>query len=311
MEGTNKTSCILVVTRDGLQVNPISSWAFWVISVLVMYGITSNLLMLIGVWKTSKKLKLAHKLCIMLCVVDVVLTITVTVSFFYPYMMSVSSTSECLSIDKVLELAKDFLYLLEDLVFLHIVILRYHSIKSPLKFNQRYLQQIKHIYIGLIVSVMIISGFTIYQHFSVDGKSTSISDLVACSFTILVVILTTTVNVRLLFWLNKSLKNGTHQCSNTAICKHKQAVVTLLLITLVSVVTAVFWAILLGIIIDHTIKGIFIDTIQKKESNRIYMDIWLLFKAGVNSHIYVHRCKRIRTLYSSWLCYSCKNTREE
>lgn len=257
--------------------------------------ITSNLLMLIGLWKTNKAFTTVHKLLFILSILDLI--IGVFVAPLQITMLMLASKAPC-SLINLQAFSNVFFPLMDGMVLLTLVFIRY-QVTTNSKIYRKY-SSFHYVYVMLLTSTIppvALSTWYVLNRRVVEVWSHAYFFITVASFTVILLFVIMTLNVKILTYVNKSGKRTRAYTTTGAATYHKNVSNTILLIS-VSITVCY-----LPLIFIFIISGFFLLTKHKDMSELEIIVPWsqipILINSCLNSVIYIARTRDIKNYYSA------------
>ena len=270
-------------------------------TIILVFVLTTNLMLIYGFYKTSRPFTIITKLFIYLSVIDIAMILFRT---FYAFQAFLGLQIPCL-MAHIIILLMEFTYMYGVSIFATISFLRYWSIKKPL-----YSIDAKHIHIGLavqaIVCGLIIVGVLVMIYLKIHLNQVILFFFLITQF--LAVAFVLTVNITSYKKLKSMKKNSglSDNVVNTSTQRQKilsEANTCLLYIT-------VFYILCPLPMLIWTFVSIFkIDILNIEMHSRkinlfVLSQICFMSNSGINSLIVILRTKNLREHYKLNCCCS-------
>lgn len=308
--------------------NVVSSEVFWVHCVCFCYNVTVNIMMIVGILKTTtrratatatvttpqrrKSFSLVSKLYIGLCTVDLLIVLNFAIAYIIPYLDSVQSLEyqACMFTNRIWAAFTGGMVFFEQLLTLNLVISRYVASKKPISnFHQIIIKSLL-VSVFACLSAGVIDYFLIAK-FSTLGKKGEqiVQAMLYCVVVGGINLAMISVNIHLFRLLKRTSREQQNSTTTPTATNHKNnmhSAKTLLAISMKTMIlniplyiSPVYWIILVS---THAKREDAESAL--KPSVKGFMFVAYLLNVALNSQIYILRSKKIKSFYKK--CIKCR-----
>ena len=274
-----------------------------VLTVIFVYVMVSNIVMIVGILKTTRMFTLVHRMYILLSSIDFLISFVAQIRFMLPHFRVVQEIDihSCLFWSEVYVSIFRTLYIMEALVLLSTVAIRYLMIIHSQQFAIYHLLKKKSSFFVIVLFIVVLSvppgayrQFLQEMTLKEKARSHGVFYSVVTTFLFSSVLL----NLRFLHVLRTRLMNPRKMTnSNVKNSRHKQVSMTLFIMCVSTLICNIPYLVIQILLISLIKIGEHEKAHEILLKNILWASMISIAGFGLNSNIFVWRCRNIRRLY--------------